>query len=134
LREVLKLLGQEPLVPLGVFGESVVRDRQGSAFRLAETIDHDRWDLAPAELATGHDPTMAGDHIALAIDESRDGEAEGLDRAGELLDLLACVLAWIARIGLQIVNPAVDDFEAVAPPLGHLPCVGNFVIHYSLSY
>jgi hypothetical protein len=43
---------------------------------------------------------MPGDHIALAIDKGRHGKAEGLDRAGELLDLPSAVMAEIAWIGL----------------------------------
>src|SRR5438477_13130033 len=61
-REVLELLGEEPLVPLGGLGEPVVGDHQSSALGLAETVDLDRRDLGPAEFATRQYPTMAGDH------------------------------------------------------------------------
>ena len=42
---------------------------------------------------------MAGDYVTVAINEGRDGEPKGLDRAGDLLDLLPAVMARIARIG-----------------------------------
>jgi hypothetical protein len=54
---------------------------------------------------------MAGDHVAVMIDEGRDREAKGLDRAGELPDLLRAALAGVARIELQLVDPAKGDLE-----------------------
>jgi hypothetical protein len=99
-REVLELLGEKPLVPLGVFGEPVIRNHQRSAFRLAQIIDRDRRDLGPAEFATSEDPTMPGNDVAVAIDQGRNSEAKGRDRAGKLLYLPPVVMAGIARIGL----------------------------------
>src|SRR5207248_8512404 len=94
-REILELLGEQPLVPLGILGEPVIGDYQGAALRFAEPIEHDRRDLGPAELDAGEEPTMSSNQVALAVDEGRDGKAEGLDRSSELFDLLSAVLPGV---------------------------------------
>jgi hypothetical protein len=43
---------------------------------------------------------MPGNDVAVAIDQGRNSEAKGRDRAGKLLYLPPVVMAGIARIGL----------------------------------
>jgi hypothetical protein len=54
---------------------------------------------------------MAGDHLELGIDQDRHVEAECLDAAGDLPDLLARVAAGIGRIGFELADRAVDDLN-----------------------
>jgi hypothetical protein len=98
--EVPELLGKEPPIPLGILAEPVVGDHQGAALCVVQPLERDGWDLGPAELAAGEDPAMPGDDIALVVDQGRDGEAEGLDRARQLLDLLGAVPARV--LGLEL--------------------------------
>jgi hypothetical protein len=120
---------EEPFVPLGVRRELVVRDHQGMAFRLAQPLDRDRRYLRPAELAAGLDPAMPGNDVVLVIDQRGHRKAEGPNRGLELPDLLLRVMARVLRIGLQFVEPAVDDFEARAPLLGRRGGQHNIVRH-----
>jgi hypothetical protein len=131
-REVLELLGQEPFVPLRGLGEPIVGDHQGAAFLLAQPLDRDRRDLRPAEFAAGLDPAMPGNDFVFVIDQRRHRGPEGPDRTLELLDLLLRVMARVLRIGLQLVEPAVDDFEPRAPLLGGLDGHRNIVRHQCL--
>jgi hypothetical protein len=50
--------------------------------------------------------------LSSGVDQDRHIEAEGLDAAGDLPDLLAAVSAGIGRIGLELVRPAVDYADA----------------------
>jgi len=45
---------------------------------------------------------MAGDDLLMPINQNRRVETEGGDAAGNGSDLLAAVLAWIGRIGLEL--------------------------------
>jgi hypothetical protein len=54
---------------------------------------------------------VAGDHLEFGVDQDRHIEAECLDAAGDLPDLLAGVPAGIPRIGLEEVDRAVDDLD-----------------------
>src|SRR6266436_10442387 len=49
-REVLELLGQQPVVPGGDFGQPVVGDRKGASLGRRQVIEAERRYLAPAEL------------------------------------------------------------------------------------
>jgi hypothetical protein len=55
----------------------------------------DRRDGFEAELLRGAHATVAGDHGATRVDEHRVGEAEGLDRGGDLANLLLGVRARV---------------------------------------
>jgi hypothetical protein len=61
----------------------------------------------PAELATGQEPPVTGDHLELGIDQDRHIEAECLDAAGDLPDLLVAVSAGIGRIGLPRLDSQI---------------------------
>ena len=58
---------------------------------------------------------MAGDHLALAIDQDRDIEPERLDAVGDLPDLLLAVAARIGRIRLQLFDPPIDNLQTGNP-------------------
>jgi hypothetical protein len=99
-RQLLELLGEKPLVPLGVLGETVIGDHQGSPFGVTEPLDQDRRDLRPAQRLAGEEPAVPGDHVVLVIDKRGDGKAKGLYRPSELLDLLPAVISRIAAVRL----------------------------------
>jgi hypothetical protein len=78
---------------------------------------------------------MAGDHLELGIDQDRQVEAERLDAAGDLPDLLARVAAGIDRIGFELADRAVDHLNpliTVRSGTGGLHCkilsVAGFVV------
>jgi hypothetical protein len=52
---------------------------------------------------------MAGDDVAVAIDQDRDIEAKSLDAVGDLPDLLLAMPACVTGIWLELVDPSVDD-------------------------
>jgi hypothetical protein len=55
---------------------------------------------------------MAGDHVAVAIDQDRDIEAESLDAVGDLSDLRPAVAPRVGRIQFEPVDTAVGDRQA----------------------
>jgi len=62
-------------------------------------------------LASGEQPTVAGDHIVAAIDQDRDVEAESLEAIGDLPDLLFAVAPRIGRIRLKVIDQPVDHCQ-----------------------
>jgi len=53
-REVLELLGQQPIVPGGDLGQPVVRDHEGTDLRRGQVIEAQGRHLGHAELTAGH--------------------------------------------------------------------------------
>jgi putative transposase len=53
---------------------------------------------------------LTRDDVAVAIDQDRDVELEGLDAAGDLPDLLFAVAPRVGGVELKLVDPSVDDF------------------------
>ncbi len=65
-----------------------------------------------AKLAGGHDPAMAGDDAAGAVDQDRVGEAEGPDRTGNQRHLFVRMGPGIAGEGNEGVQRPVLDAKA----------------------
>jgi hypothetical protein len=107
-REVLELLGQQPVVPGGDLGQPVVGDRKGASLGRGQVIETERRYLAAAELAASEQPAVTGDHVELGIDEHRDVKAEGLDAVGDLPDLLLAVEPRVRGVGFELVDRPVD--------------------------
>ena len=110
-RELLELLGQQPVVPGGDFGQPVIGDHEGAGLRRGQVIEAQCRHLGHAELAAGEQPAMPGDHIAVAVDQDRDIEAEGLDAVGDLPDLLLGVAPRVCRVRFQLVDATVNDVQ-----------------------
>jgi hypothetical protein len=89
--------GEQPVVPDGDFGQAIVGDHEGPLLGLREMIEANGWSLAPAQPPGGQQPSVAGDHVPIGVDQNRDIEPEGLDAVGDLADLLGAVLAGVAR-------------------------------------
>ena len=71
-------------------------------------IEAEGRNLAPAELAGGNQPAMAGDDLVAAIDQDRNIKTEGFDAGGDLPDLLLAVAPWVGCVGLKLVDAAID--------------------------
>ena len=100
-REILQALREELIVPAGVLGQAVVGDHVRPSLGRAQVFEADRRHLGPAEQATGFEAAVAGDELAVAVDQDRHVEAEGLDAAGDLLNLALGVSTRVARIGVD---------------------------------
>jgi hypothetical protein len=48
-------------------------------------------------------------YVAVAIDQDRHIEAEGLDAFGNLPDLLSGVTPWVGGVRFELLNPAISD-------------------------
>ena len=79
----LQLLPQQPIVPFGDFGQSIVGDHEGSPLLWREMIETDGRNLEPAQAPAGEQPAVAGDDFQIGIDENQHVEVEGLDARGE---------------------------------------------------
>jgi hypothetical protein len=67
--------------------------------------------LTPAELASGQQPAVAGDELIVAIDQDWDIEAEGLDAAGDLPDLLLAVQPRVGGVRFELAYQAIDNCQ-----------------------
>ena len=110
-RKILELLGEQPVVPGGDFGQAVVGDHEGAGLRRGEVIEAQGRHLGQAELAAGQQPAVPGDDVAVAIDQDRDIEAEGLDAVGDLPDLLFAVTTGINGVRLKLIETGGSRFS-----------------------
>jgi len=65
--------------------------------------------LGNAERAAGGQPTVAGDHVTVAIDQDRGNEAECPDAFGNLPDLLLGVAPRVCGVRFQLDYSAIND-------------------------
>src|SRR5260370_26203034 len=56
---------------------------------------------------------MAGDDTVIGVENVRHVEHEAQDALGDLPDLFGRVPPRVARIGFELVDPAVNDFDRV---------------------
>lgn len=110
-REVAQRLGEQLLVPARGLGELVVGQHEGAGPLRAEVVEADHRHLGPTEMLAGQHPAVAGHHPALAVDEHGHVEAEGLDAARDLADLLRAVQAGVAPVELEPGDRPVLDAE-----------------------
>ena len=54
---------------------------------------------------------MPTNHVEVSIDQDRHIEAEGLDAIRDLPDLLLAVQPRVRRIGFELLDWSVDEFE-----------------------
>ena len=94
---------------VGDLGQPVVGDHEGAGLRRGQVIEAKRRHLGHAEFAAGEQPAVTRDHVAVAIDQDRDIEAEGLDAVGDLPDLLFAVAPRVSGVWFQLVDPAIND-------------------------
>ncbi len=73
------MLAEQPVVPCGDLGQAIVGDHEGARLRLGQMFEVDGRHFRPAELATGQEPPVTGDHLELGIDQDRHIEAENPD-------------------------------------------------------
>jgi hypothetical protein len=74
-------------------------------------LEPDGGQLAVAELATGQQAAVSGEHVVVGIDHHWDVEAEFADAGRELADLRFAVHARIARIGLELSEVTIGDVD-----------------------
>ena len=109
--KLAQLLAQEPVVPGGDLGQAIVGDHKGARLGVAEVLQADRRDLGATELPAGEQSSMAGDDLVIGVDKDRHVEPEAPDTLGDLPDLFGRVPPWVARIGFELVDRAVNDFD-----------------------
>jgi ParB-like nuclease domain len=114
-REFLELLGEQPLVPLGIFGQPVVRDHEGLGLRVAQIVETDGRDFAPPQQLTGHQTAMAGDYFEIGVDQHRHIETEALYAARNLADLTRAMRARVVGVEFERGNRSIDELD---PPSG----------------
>ena len=96
---------------VGDLGQPVVGDHEGAGLRRGQVIEAQRRHLGHAELAAGEQPAVPGDHVAVAIDQDRDIEAESLDAVGDLPDLLLAVAPRVGGVRSSALDSAVNDLS-----------------------
>ena len=109
--EFAQLLAEQPVVPTGDFGQAIVGDHEGARLGVADVLQADRRDLGATELPAGEQSSVAGDDLVIGVDKDRHVEPEAPDTLGDLPDLFGRVPPWVARIGFELVDPAVNDFD-----------------------
>ena len=115
LEERLQLLGQEPVIPDGDFGQAIIGNHEGPLLHLGEMLKPDGRNLGPSEPPARQQPAMARDYIEISVHEDRDVKSEGLDAVGDLPDLLGAMLARVLRVRLQLVERRVG-YRQRRPP------------------
>ena len=98
LGQFLELLAQDPVVPGGGFGQSVVGDLEGFGLRLVQVIEPDRWHLGPPKITAGQQTAVSGHDGEIGIDQDRHIEPERRDALGNLADLPATVAARVVGV------------------------------------
>ena len=114
-RELLQLLGQQPVIPGSDLRQPIVGDHEGPLLRLGEMLKANGRDLAPSQTACRLQAPVARNHFAIGADEDRDVEPERLDAVGDLTDLLWAMLARVAGIRLQALNRHIFDRQRQPP-------------------
>ena len=79
-------------------------------------IQTQRRHLGKAKRAAGRQPTVPRNHIELSIDQDRNIKSECINAIGELTNLALAVLTGVSRIRLDLLDRAVNDFEALLAP------------------
>jgi len=116
--EQLEVPGEHHLVPAAVLGQSVVGDGKGPRLFGGQMLEADDRDFAPAELATGHDPAVTGQNLAIAVNQDRRIERERLDAPGDLPNLRRLVQPCVLGIESEPVERNVLDGEITGWRLG----------------
>src|SRR6266436_2874326 len=78
-------------------------------------FEPDGWHLRQLQFAGGHHTPMAGDDLALGVNQNRHVEAEGLDAARDLTNLPRAVRARVAWIELQFHQWPIDHCDRPEP-------------------
>ena len=112
--EVLELLRQYLVVPVGELAQAVVADHEGAELSWAQVIEAEGWHFGNAKLAAGRQPAVPSDHIKFGIDQNRNVEAECLNAIGELKNLFLAVVTGVSRIRLHFADRPIDDLKALA--------------------
>jgi len=61
-RQVTKLFREQAVIPLGVLGQTIVRDRKSAELCLTQVVKRDRWDLPAADQFASHRPAVPCDN------------------------------------------------------------------------
>ena len=56
-------------------------------------------------------PSVSGNDLVIAVDQDRHVEAKGLDAVGNLPDLFLGMAPGAGGVGLQLIEPAINDVE-----------------------
>jgi hypothetical protein len=96
-------------VPLGILGDLVVGNAEGSNLRVAQVIQDDHRKLWQAQELSPEDPAVAGNNIAMPVDQNGIDHAVVPHTAGNLPNLFSGMGPSIRRVG----NQAFDgpDFQ-----------------------
>src|ERR1700757_5295363 len=68
LLQLQKALPQQPLVPVGVLRQSVIRDSKRLQLRFGQVPDLDDWNLRQPELLCRKHPTMPNHNVTEVVD------------------------------------------------------------------
>ena len=98
--EMLEFDRQHLGIPSGVVGQFVVGNDVCAFLRFGEMLDLDGWNFGDAELASGGDPSVAGNYRVRLVDEDWTGEFEFPDRRCDLMNLLGGMRPCVACKGL----------------------------------
>jgi hypothetical protein len=104
-------LGEHDFIPFGQFGDAVVRDHQRVDLRRRKRADPHGRNCAHPELLSGSQARMAGDQLAIGVQEDRRQIMEALHHLHQALDLRGAVLARIARVRLDRIGRDLLDWK-----------------------
>jgi hypothetical protein len=110
-RQMLELLRQQPVIPDRNLGQPVIGDHESAGLPGRQVIQAQGRHLCHAQLDGGKQPAMTGYDVAEAVGQDRNNEAESLDAASDLPDLLFAVPARVRGIRLELVDSPVEKFE-----------------------
>ena len=99
--ELTQFEPQQLLVPAGVFGDAVIRNRERPPLGVGEVRKSYHRHLRELEILRGEQPAMAGDDGAVTVDQHRVHEAEFGDACRNLRDLRLGVGARVVRVRRQ---------------------------------
>jgi hypothetical protein len=95
-----------------------------------QVFEAQRRHFAPAEFAAGKQATVAGNNLAVAIDQYWHIEVEGLDAVGNLLNLLFTMEPRVRGVRPELSDLPISNLQAISS-LGSslfgvvvLPCHG----------
>ena len=100
-RELRELLGKQPVVPGRDLGQPIVGDHERASLRRRQMVEAYRRYLGNAHFPTGQHSAIAGNYLALSIDQDRNDEVEGFQAVADLANLLLLWCRGLAGSGFN---------------------------------
>ena len=111
-------LTEQPLIPVGILRQPVVRDPQCLQLRRRQMPDLDNGDARHSELLGRQNAPMADDHVTLVVGHHGHHEAKLLDAIRELIDLTLRMLSRIAGIQQEVCDRPILNLDFNQPGVG----------------